>query len=90
MKILESACLPYNNDVAYRQRITLRKVDEDGEALPKVNFRFTAKNNKELYSYKFNGWGDAESGDADDGLNTLDPTIRASEKKEWDLKNFDP
>ena len=63
---IEFDCLPYNNDVAYRQRITLRKVDEDGEALPKVNFRFTAKNNKELYSYKFNGWGDAESGDADD------------------------
>ena len=55
-----------SKDEAYRQRITLRKNDEDGNPLPKTNFRFTAKNNKELYSYKFNGWGDAESGDSDD------------------------
>jgi hypothetical protein len=63
---VEYKFFPYNNDEAYRQRITLRKNDEDGNPLSKVNFRFTAKNNKELYSYKFNGWGDAESGDADD------------------------
>ena len=63
---VEYKYFPYNTDEYYRQRITLKKVDEDGEPLSKVNFRFTAKNNKELYSYKFNGWGDAESGDADD------------------------
>lgn len=39
----------------YRQRITLEKVDEDGITLPKVTFRFTAKNIKELYSYQYNG-----------------------------------
>lgn len=50
----------------YRQRITLEKVDEDGTVIPKVTFRFTAKNIKELYSYQYNGWGDSVKEDADD------------------------
>lgn len=50
----------------YRQRITLEKVDEDGTTLPKVTFRFTAKNIKELYSYQYNGWGDSVKEDADE------------------------
>ena len=50
----------------YRQRITLEKVDEDGITLPKVTFRFTAKNIKELYSYQYNGWGDSVKEDADE------------------------
>lgn len=50
----------------YRQRITLEKVDEDGNELPKVTFRFTAKNIKELYSYQYNGWGDSVKEDADE------------------------
>ena len=50
----------------YRQRITLQKQDEDGKALAKVNFRFTAKNIKQLYSYQYNGWGDSVKEDVDD------------------------
>ena len=50
----------------YRQRITLEKIDEDGTVIPKVTFRFTAKNIKELYSYQYNGWGDSVKEDADD------------------------
>ena len=50
----------------YRQRITLEKVDEDGTTLPKVTFRFTAKNIKELCSYQYNGWGDSVKEDADE------------------------
>ena len=49
----------------YRQRITLEKIDEDGTTIPKVTFRFTAKNIKELYSYQYNGWGDSVKEDAD-------------------------
>lgn len=52
--------------VRYRQRITLDKTDEDGKPLSQVEFKLEAKNIKELYSYKYNGWGDAESGDVDD------------------------
>ena len=52
--------------VRYRQRITLHKTDEDGKPLSKVEFKLEAKNIKELYSYKYNGWGAAESGDVDD------------------------
>lgn len=50
----------------YRQRITLQKQDEDGKALAKANFRFTAKNIKQLYSYQYNGWGDSVKEDVDD------------------------
>ena len=50
----------------YRQRITLEKIDEDGTVIPKVTFRFTAKNIKELYSYQYNGWGDSVKEDADE------------------------
>lgn len=57
---------PLNDTLRYRQRITLTKKDEDNKALPKVKFLLTAKNVKELYSFKFNGWGDAESGDVDE------------------------
>ena len=58
--------LATNGKRYYRQRITLEKVDEDGNELPKVAFRFTAKNIKELYSYQYNGWGDSVKEDADD------------------------
>lgn len=58
--------LATNGKRYYRQRITLEKVDEDGNALPKVAFRFTAKNIKELYSYQYNGWGDSVKEDADE------------------------
>ena len=50
----------------YRQRITLRKYGEDGETIPKVTFKLVAKNVKELYSFKANGWGNPESGDVDE------------------------
>lgn len=49
----------------YRQRITLQKNDEDGKGIPKVSFRITAKNIKQLYSYQINGWGDSVSDDVD-------------------------
>ena len=58
--------LATNGKRYYRQRITLEKVDEDGNALPKVTFRFTANNIKELYSYQYNGWGDSVKEDADE------------------------
>ena len=57
---------PLNDTLRYRQRITLTKIDEDKKVLPKVKFLLTAKNVKELYSFKFNGWGDAEGGDVDE------------------------
>ena len=44
----------------------MKKVDEDGNELPKVAFRFTAKNIKELYSYQYNGWGDSVKEDVDE------------------------
>lgn len=55
-----------HDNLRYRQRITLSKTDEDGKALPKVLFSLTAKNVKELYSFKFNGWGDAEGDEVDE------------------------
>lgn len=58
--------LATNGKRYYRQRITLEKVDEDGNELPKVAFRFTAKNIKELYSYQYNGWGDSVKEDVDE------------------------
>lgn len=58
--------LATNGKRYYRQRITLEKVDEDGNALPKVAFMFTAKNIKELYSYQYNGWGDSVKEEADE------------------------
>ena len=55
-----------HDKLRYRQRITLTKTDEDGKALPKVKFSLAAKNMKELYSFKFNGWGDAEGDEVDE------------------------
>lgn len=57
---------PLNKTQRYRQRITITKTDEDGKALPKVTFSLTAKNVKELYSFKFNGWGEAEGDEVDE------------------------
>lgn len=57
---------PLNKTLRYRQRITLKKTDEDGKALPKVKFSLEAKNVKELYSFKFNGWGEAEGDEVDE------------------------
>lgn len=57
---------PLNEKCRYRQRITITKNDEDGKALPKVLFSLTAKNVKELYSFKFNGWGEAEGDEVDE------------------------
>ncbi len=54
-----------NDTLVYRQRITIDKTDEDGNPVAQVPFEVTAQNYKELYDYKVNGWGDAESGDAD-------------------------
>lgn len=56
----------YSEKDYYRQRITLQKNDEDGKGIPKVSFRITAKNIKQLYSYQINGWGDSVSDDVDD------------------------
>lgn len=56
----------FHDKLRYRQRITLTKKDEDGKALPKVKFSLVAKNVKELYSFKFNGWGDAEGDEVDE------------------------
>ena len=56
---------PIKDSKYYRQRITLQKNDEDGKGIPKVSFRITAKNIKEMYSYQFNGWGDAVTEDVD-------------------------
>lgn len=55
-----------NDTLVYRQRITIDKTDEDGNPVSQVPFEVTAQNYKELYDYKVNGWGNAESGD-DDG-----------------------
>lgn len=57
---------PLNKTLRYRQRITLAKTDEDGKALPRVKFLLEAKNVKELYSFKFNGWGEAEGDEVDE------------------------
>lgn len=54
-----------NDTLVYRQRITIDKTDEDGNPVARVPFEVTAQNYKELYDYKVNGWGDAETGDAD-------------------------
>lgn len=56
----------FHDKLRYRQRITLTKTDEDGKVLPKVKFSLVAKNVKELYSFKFNGWGDAEGDEVDE------------------------
>ena len=56
---------PLKENDYYRQRITLQKADEDGKPLQQVNFRFTAKNIKEMYSYQYNGWGDSVTHDVD-------------------------
>lgn len=55
-----------NDTLVYRQRITIDKTDEDGNPVARVPFEVTAQNYKELYDYKVNGWGNAETGD-DDG-----------------------
>ncbi len=57
---------PLNDKMRYRQRITLTKKDEDNNALPKVKFLLTAKNIKELYSFRFNGWGEPEGDEVDE------------------------
>ena len=54
-----------NDTLVYRQRITIDKTDEDGNPVSQVPFEVTAQNYKELYDYKVNGWGNAETGDAD-------------------------
>lgn len=56
----------FHEKLRYRQRITLTKKDEDGKVLPRVKFVLEAKNVKELYSFKFNGWGDAEGDEVDE------------------------
>ena len=61
---VEPDCI--DKKIRYRQRITLDKTDEDKKPLSQVEFTLEAKNIKELYSYKYNGWGDVESGDVDD------------------------
>lgn len=60
----------------YRQRITLQKNDEDGKGLSGVSFKFTATNVKELYSYNFNGEGDAVTGDVDDGASKFSQEVK--------------
>lgn len=60
----------------YRQRITLHKEDENGSAVPQVTFKLTAKNIKELYSFKYNGWGDAESGETEDDQSVFEVTSK--------------
>lgn len=57
---------PLNDKMRYRQRITLTKKDEDNNALSKVKFLLTAKNIKELYSFRFNGWGEPEGDEVDE------------------------
>ena len=57
---------PLNDKMRYRQRITLTKKDEDNNTLPKVKFLLTAKNIKELYSFRFNGWGEPEGDEVDE------------------------
>lgn len=69
MEIVGTPILPtyekINDTLVYRQRITIDKTDEDGNPVSQVPFEVTAQNYKELYDYKVNGWGDAETGDAD-------------------------
>ncbi len=57
----------YNDTLNYRQRLNIIKEDEDGNRIPQTKFEIAAKNYKDLYSYKFNGWGDAEEEDNDNG-----------------------
>lgn len=60
----------------YRQRITLQKNDEDGKGLSQANFRFTAKNIKQLYSYQYNGWGDSVKEDVDTDANKFSQEVK--------------
>lgn len=60
----------------YRQRITLNKTDEDGKPLSQVNFKFTAKNIKQLYSYQYNGWGDSVKDDVDDDATKFSQEVK--------------
>ena len=60
----------------YRQRITLQKNDEDGKSLSQANFRFTAKNIKQLYSYQYNGWGDSVKEDVDTDANKFSQEVK--------------
>lgn len=55
-----------NSKGKYRQRITLQKLDEDENPVPKVTFRLWADNIDELYYFKANGWGDMDSGDVEE------------------------
>ena len=58
------ACV--DKKIRYRQRITLHKQDEDGKSLSKAAFELEAKNIKELYSYRTNGWGSPEEDNVED------------------------
>lgn len=65
-----------NDTKLYRQRITIDKTDEFGNAVPHVSFEVSAGNCKELYAFKYNGWGSAEtgSGDGDSVFNAVAET----------------
>ncbi|MCR5836986.1 MAG: hypothetical protein K6G88_10815 [Lachnospiraceae bacterium] len=69
-----------NDRTFYRQRITLEKVDDTGDVQTQATFRFTAKNIKQLYSYQYNGWGDAVTEDVDDDVTKFSQEVKTDSK----------
>lgn len=53
-------------NIYYRQRIRIRKVDEDGNPMTGAKFEIEAENIDELYSYSVNGDSGATEKDMDD------------------------
>lgn len=66
---VEPKCVSVND--FYRQRIKIRKKDEDGKPMKGAKFTIEAENIDELYSYKINGsTSDAEEDIADFSIKT--------------------
>lgn len=83
-----------NDILNYRQRITIDKMDEDGNPVAQVPFEVTAQNYKELYNFKYNGWGDSEEGEADgdsifDAVAETDSNGRITYKFNYQIQSQD-
>ena len=59
-----------SKDEYYRQRITVKKVDEDGKGLPGIQFTLDAKNIDELYSFEVTDRDGTDLGTADTNNDT--------------------
>lgn len=72
-KLLQIDSTPIKEDYVslndfYRERIRILKVDEDGKPMKNAQFKISAKNIDELYSYKING----TASDADEDIASFD------------------